>query len=108
MLADHVLGTAQADDRLMLAAVLARRGELVALQAEHAAKAPRQVRGAKPGLAAARARRALASSLAMKNPSVWSRSGLTASRFDSPRAGCADNAASTTASFSRFEIVQVE
>ena len=59
MLADHVLGTAEPDDRLVLAAVLARRRDLVALEAEHAAKAPRQVGRAKPRLAAARAGGAL-------------------------------------------------
>ena len=58
MLADHVLGTAEAHDRLVLAAVLARRCDLVALKAEHAAKPPREVGRAKPRLAATRAGRA--------------------------------------------------
>lgn len=56
MLAHHVLGTAEPDDRLVLAAVLAGRRDLVALEAEHAPKAPGQVGRAKPGLAAAGAR----------------------------------------------------
>ncbi len=113
MLADHVLGTAEPHDRLVLAAVLARRGDLVALKAKHAAKPAGQVRRAKPRLAAARTRgplrgarfrpqplRSRFRSSAMKKPSVPSRSGLVSRRRRSLRSGFAASAASTTLSFS--------
>ena len=64
VLAHHVLGAAHAADRLVLAAVRALGDELEAAQAVDADEAPGQLRGAQPGLAAARAIRALQRALA--------------------------------------------
>ena len=59
MLAEHVLGGAHADDRLVLAAVRAVRDQLIAPQAVDAAKAAGQLSRAQPRLTATRANRAL-------------------------------------------------
>jgi hypothetical protein len=63
VLAAHVLGAAQARDRLVLAAVGTRGDQLVAAQAVDADEAPRELGGPKPWLAAARAVRAVEGSL---------------------------------------------
>src|SRR3954463_8359122 len=55
VLAEHVLGGAHADDRLVLAAVGALRDQLVAPQAVDAPVAAGELGRAKPRLAAARA-----------------------------------------------------
>ena len=55
MLAEKVLGIRHPHDRLMLAAVRALRDELEPVQAKDAAKAPRELCGPQPGLAALRA-----------------------------------------------------
>ena len=57
VLAGHVLGGAHPGDRLVFATVRALRDELEAAQTVDAAEAAGELRGAQPGLAAARARR---------------------------------------------------
>src|SRR3954452_273742 len=63
LLALHVLGAGEAADRPMLPAVGALRDELEPPQAEDADEAAGKLRGAQPGLAAARAVRALEGAL---------------------------------------------
>ena len=114
MLADHVRGTAHPHDCLVLAAVRALRDELVALEAEDAAEAAGKRCRPQPRLAAARTARARKGLLgahdadlcvAMKKPSVRSRSGRVSASVQSAAATPED---STTARFSAAEIVQVE
>jgi hypothetical protein len=116
MLADHVLGTAHADDRLMLATLGALGDELVPLEAEDAPEAARERRRPQPRLAAPgtagpgqgflRAHLLAPSpTFAMKNPSVPSRSGRVSVTLQRSGGGPLPR---TTPAFSRSEIVQVE